>query len=160
VAFPRLIAPLAAVITPLVNLGVALGAVVVAMIVSGVAPSPWLALFPVCVLWLVAIALGFGVLLSCLQVQYRDVRYAVGLLLQVLLLASPVAYSAQLVPVDWRWLYYVNPIAGGVSAFRASIAGSPVDAAALTVSPTVTLVLLVSGLVYFQRREPILADLI
>jgi len=160
VAIPRLIVPVAAVLNPLVDLAVAMGAVAVAMIVFSVAPSVWIALFPICVLWLVAIALGFGVWLSSLQVQYRDVRYVVGLLVQLLLLASPVAYSAELVPSAWKWLYYANPIAGGVSAFRSSITGAPLDVAAITVSPVVTCLLLLSGLVYFQRREPRFADLI
>jgi lipopolysaccharide transport system permease protein len=160
VAFPRLVAPMAAVTTPLVDLGVSLVIVALAMVLFGVAPSVWVLLLPAVVVWLVAVALAFGSLLSSLQVQYRDVRYATGLLIQVLLLASPVAYSASLIPSSWRWLYYCNPMAGAISAFRASITGSPLDISALTISPTITLVLLVAGLAYFQRREPRFADVI
>jgi lipopolysaccharide transport system permease protein len=159
-AFPRLIMPTATVLTPLVDLGVELVAVAVAMAAFAVTPSVAVLLLPVSVAWLVAIALGFGLWLASLQVQYRDVRYVVGLLVQFLLLASPVAYSVQVVPEAWRWLYFANPIAGGIAVFRSSITGVPLDLAAITISPAVTCILLFSGLVYFQRREPRFADFI
>jgi lipopolysaccharide transport system permease protein len=99
--------------------------------------------------------------LSALNVQYRDVQYAIPFLIQAWMYASPVAYSAQLIPEGiWRVVYGLNPLAGVIQGFRwALLGGSPPDAM-FWASVVMVLLLLVSGLAYFAKMEERFADVI
>jgi len=160
VYFPRLAAPLSAVLPGLVDLVVALVMTGVLMLVLGVAPGWQLLTLP---LWLGAVALlafGVGMLLSTVNVQYRDAHFAVGLLTQLWLFASPVAYPSSLVPERWQLVYHLNPVAGVLEGFRwAVLDGRPPGAPAL-VSLAVGLLLLGLGFVYFLSSERRFADVI
>jgi ABC-type polysaccharide/polyol phosphate export permease len=112
------------------------------------------------VLLLLATALGTGLLLAALNVRFRDVGGALGTLIQLWLLASPVAYPASLLPAGWSWAYAINPMAGVIEAFRWSLLDGPRPGADLTVSSAVSLVLLVGGLFYFEHQERRFADVI
>ncbi len=79
---------------------------------------------PVFLLLAVLTALGVGLWLSALNAIYRDVRYVVPFLVQFWMFASPVAYPSSLVPVKWRWLYGLNPMAGVIEGFRWSLTGT------------------------------------
>lgn len=160
VYFPRLLAPIAAVVPGLVDLVPSLAILAVFLVVYGVTPGPAIVLLP---LWIAAaalLALGVGLWLSALNVRYRDVRYALPFLLQVWMFGSPVVYSASLVQGAWRYLYAANPMVMILDGFRWSVAGgSPPDATAV-VSLAVLVLLLAGGLVYFRRVEQSVADLI
>jgi lipopolysaccharide transport system permease protein len=95
-------------------------------------------------------------------VRYRDIRQIVPLLVQIWLFASPVAYSSALIPPQWTSLYYLNPVAGVIDAFRWALigdtAGPPL--AHLAVSVAIAVLLLVVGLAYFRRVERTFADVI
>src|SRR3712207_1377150 len=109
VYFPRLAAPVSALLPGLVNLLPGMVTTALLMAYYGVAPGRQLAVVPLCLLGLMASALGTGLLLATLNVRYRDVGAVIGTLIQLWLFASPVAYSTSAVPGDWRWLYAVNP---------------------------------------------------
>ena len=160
VYFPRLAAPLSAVLPGLVDLMVALVMTGVLMAVLGVSPGWQLLTLP---LWLVAVAVlafGVGMLLSTVNVQYRDAHFAVGLLTQLWLFASPVAYPSSLVPDRWQLAYHLNPVAGVLEGFRwAVLDGRPPGAPAL-LSLAVGLLLLGVGFVYFLSSERRFADVI
>jgi lipopolysaccharide transport system permease protein len=160
VYFPRLLAPLAAVMPSLIDLGISILAVGVFMVVYGVAPGWAIVLLPVWILAAVATAFGVGVWLSALNARYRDVRNALTFLLQIWLFATPVAYPSSLVHGAWRFLLYLNPVAGVVTGFRWSLVGAQRPGLAALVSLASGLVLLASGLVYFARVERRLADYI
>ena len=106
-------------------------------------------------------SLGVSVWLSALDVQYRDVRYAVPFLVQVWLFATPVIYSAADVPDRWRVLLALNPITGVIEGFRWSVLGmgEPPFSGLLATIAIVTL-LLMTGLLYFRRMERTFADVI
>jgi lipopolysaccharide transport system permease protein len=106
-------------------------------------------------------ALAVSVWLSALDVQYRDVRYAVPFLMQVWLFATPVIYSASDVPAVWRPLLAVNPMTGVIEGFRWALIGSgEAPLAALAGSLLIVLTLLATGLLYFRRMERTFADVI
>jgi lipopolysaccharide transport system permease protein len=160
VYFPRLLAPLAAVLPGLIDLGISIIAVGVFMSVFDVAPGWPIVLLPLWIGAAVGTTFAVGVWLSALNARYRDVRNALSFLLQVWLFATPVIYPASLVPEDRQFLLYVNPMAGVVTGFRWSLTGTPAPGTPALVSLFVGVVILVGGLVYFGRVERRLADFI
>jgi ABC-type polysaccharide/polyol phosphate export permease len=160
VYFPRLAAPVAGVLPGLVGLGLGLVLVLVLMAVYGIAPGPEVAALPLVLLGAVTVALGAGLLFATLNVKYRDVTNVLGLLTQLWLLASPVAYPSSLVPSSWQWVYSLNPITGVVDSARWSLLDGPAPGVDLVASVATTLALLGVGLLYFQRTEREFADVI
>jgi len=118
-------------------------------------------LLPVFVLVAVLTALGVGLWLSALNAVYRDVRYVVPFLVQFWMFASPVAYPSSLVPARWRIVYGLNPMAGVIEGFRWSLTGQgrPPDLLFLA-SGTMVLLLVFGGLIYFQKMETTIADVV
>jgi lipopolysaccharide transport system permease protein len=161
VYFPRLAIPLAAVLANLVDLGIGLLLELVLLVVFGVGLGWHLLALPFFVALIVLTALGVSVWLAALDVQYRDVRYAVPFLVQVWLFATPVIYSSGDVPERWRPLLALNPMTGVIEAFRWALLGNgepPVSA--LLGSMLIVALLLGTGLLYFRRMERTFADLI
>lgn len=160
VYFPRALAPGAAVLPGLVDLAISLVVLVVFMAVYTVAPGPAIILLPLWLLFAVGVAFATSLLLSALNVKYRDVKFVLGFLMQVWLFASPVVYASSLVEGNWQYLYALNPMVGVLDGFRWSVVGTPAPGADVFVSLGVGVVLFVSGAVYFRRVESYFADLI
>jgi lipopolysaccharide transport system permease protein len=159
VYFPRLILPMSAVVSGLVDFGIgfiALGAMTVAYRMRPGLAALWL---PVMLILAVATALGVGLWLSALNALYRDVRYVMPFLIQFWMFASPVAYPSSLVPARWRWLYGLNPLAGVIEGFRWALTGhGQPPGPLLLASAAAVLVILIGGLFFFQRMEGTVAD--
>ncbi|MBV9355424.1 MAG: ABC transporter permease [Chloroflexi bacterium] len=161
VYFPRLAVPLAAVLAGLVDLAIGLVLELVLLAVFGVPPTPRLLLVPVLVLLLALTALAVSIWLSALDVQYRDVRYAIPFLIQLWLFATPVVYPLSVVSDRWQWLFALNPVTGTIETFRWALLGSgEFPAPQLALGVVTTLLLLGSGLLYFRRVERTFADVI
>jgi lipopolysaccharide transport system permease protein len=161
VYFPRLILCLAAVMSGLVDFAIAFIILIAIMIVYGIAPTPAVLLLPVFLLLALATALGVGLWLSALNAIYRDVRYVVPFLVQSWMFASPVAYPSSLVPTEWRWLYGLNPMAGVIEGFRWALTGhGQPPGSLLLASAGAVLAILVGGLLYFQRVDETIADVV
>ncbi|MBA3355841.1 MAG: ABC transporter permease [Pyrinomonadaceae bacterium] len=161
VYFPRLVVPIAAVLGGMVDFAVAFAILVVMMLYYGIVPTWALVTLPTFILLAIMTALGVGLWLSALNVQYRDVRYTIGFLIQFWLFATPVAYSSSIVPERWRLLYGLNPMAGVVEGFRWALLGkSEPPGALLAVSVAVVILILVGGLYYFRRMEQEFADVV
>ena len=123
VYFPRLLLPVAAIGSYLLDFAIAMLVLGLLMVYFGVLPTlDVLWVIPLTVLAL-ATSLAVGIWLSAVNVRYRDVRYAVPFLVQLWLFASPIAYSAELVPSEWLWLYQLNPMAGVIEGFRWALLG-------------------------------------
>jgi lipopolysaccharide transport system permease protein len=162
VYFPRLFIPLSAVTAGLVDFGIAFVILIGMMLYYGIAPT-WnvLWLLPLLILALLT-SVAVSLWLSALNVQYRDVQYAIPFLVQAWMYASPVAYSTGLIPAHglWRVIYGLNPMAGVIQGFRwALLGGSPPDIL-MAISTFMVLVLLLSGLVYFKKMEKSFADVV
>jgi lipopolysaccharide transport system permease protein len=161
VYFPRLALPLSAVLSALVDFGIAFAVLVALLVAYGVTPGPAAFTLPLFLLLAVVTAFAVGLWLSALNARYRDVRYVVPFLVQFWMFASPVVYPSSLVPERWRWLYGLNPMAGTIDGFRWALTGRGEPAAALLLaSASAVLVLLAGGLVYFQRVEGTIADVV
>ena len=162
VYFPRLVIPVAAVLANLVDLAIGLLLELALLTYFGVHLTPRLLLVPPLVLLVVLTALGISVWLSALDVQYRDVRYAVPFFIQVWLFATPIVYPASEVPDRWRAFIGLNPMAGVIEGFRWSLLGSGGGFPAQLLGSSVLIVALAlgTGLLYFRRMERTFADVI
>src|SRR5271154_2516982 len=161
VYFPRLALPLSSVLSGLVDFGVSFLMFIAMMVYYGIRPTAAILWFPVFLLLAILTALGVGLWLSALNAIYRDVRYALPFLVQFWLFASPVVYSSSRVPAKWRWLYGLNPMAGVIEGFRWSLTGrGDPPGRMFAVSVGVVIVVLLSGVGYFQKMETTVADVV
>jgi lipopolysaccharide transport system permease protein len=161
VYFPRLVVPISAVLGGLIDFAIAFVILLGMMAYYRIVPGIAILTLPLFILLAIMTALGVGLWLSALNVQYRDVRYTIGFLTQFWLFATPVAYPSSIVPEQWRWLYGLNPMAGVVEGFRWALLGkADPPGALLAVSVAAVIVLLVGGLHYFRRMEQTFADIV
>lgn len=162
VYFPRLVIPIAAILSGLLDLAIACLALVPLLMYFGTYPRPArLVLLPVFVVVAILTALATGLWLSALNVRYRDVGHLVPVLVQIWMFASPIVYPATIVPARYQALYAMNPLVGVVGGFRWALLGA--EWTSLTTAPIsglVVMVLLVSGAYYFRRVERTFADAI
>ena len=161
VYFPRLALPLSSVLSGLVDFGISFLMFVVMMVYYGIRPGAAVLWLPAFLLLAILTALGVGLWLSALNAIYRDVRYVLPFLVQFWMFASPVVYASSLVPVKWRWLYGLNPMAGVIEGFRWSLTGrGDPPGRMFAVSVGVVIVVLLSGVGYFQKMETTVADVV
>ena len=160
VYFPRALAPAAALLPGLVDLAITLVVLAVFMMVYTVVPGAALVLLPVWIIFAAGVAFAISLWLSALNVKYRDVKFVLGFLIQVWLFASPVVYSSSLVEGAWQYVFALNPMVGVLDGFRWSVLGTPAPGPEILISLGVSLLLLVTGAVYFRRVESYFADLI
>jgi lipopolysaccharide transport system permease protein len=160
VYFPRLLAPVAAVVPGLVDLAISLLAVGVFMAIYGVAPTGAIVLLPAWLVALVTLTFGVGTWLSALNVQYRDVRNALAFLLQLWFFASPIVYGSSLLEGSWGFVLALNPLVGLLEGFRWSLVGAPFPGPEALVSLATGIVVVASGVAYFARAQRRFADLI
>ncbi len=161
VYFPRLVLPVASLLAGLPDLLIAFSVLVVLMLAYGVTPTVAVVTTPLFALLAMATALAVGLWLSALNVQYRDVRYALPFLIQFWLFATPIAYPSTLLPEPWRDLYGLNPMAGVVEGFRWALLGTAETSLwMLLLSMAATTVLLLGGIYYFRRVEKSFADVV
>jgi lipopolysaccharide transport system permease protein len=161
VYFPRLVIPISGVLAGLLDFLIAFIVLIGMMMYYHIRPTLAVWTVPLFVLLAVGAALGVGLWLSALNVQYRDVPYTIPFLTQLWLFITPVAYPSTLVPESWRALYGVNPMAGVVEGFRWALLGKAEGPGALlAVSVTIVILVLVSGLYYFRRMERTFADVV
>jgi len=160
VYFPRIFIPLGAVGALLLDLALALLLFAVMMLYYRWPLTPAVLWLPLFLLGTVLAAAGTGLILSALNVSFRDVKYAVPFLVQMGLFVTPVIYPARYVPERWQLLMGLNPMAGMVIGFRHALLGSPASWGVILVSLASSVVLFVSGLFVFRRMESRFADII
>lgn len=156
--FPRLLAPLAAVLPGIVDLAVSVVAVEVLLVAYGRSPTAQLALLPVWVVWAVVATAAIGIWLAAANALYRDVRYVLAVGVQLWLFVSPVVYPSDLVHGAARWAFALNPVVGIVDGFRWSLVDGPSPPLADLASLGSTVFLLAAALLYFGRVDRLLAD--
>ncbi len=160
VYFPRLIIPLASVLGGLVDFAIAFVVLLGLMLAFGIVPTAAVLTLPLLLLLALITALGTGLWLSALNVNYRDIRYVIPFLVQVLLFATPVVYPSSLLEEPWRTLYGLNPMVGVVEGFRWALLGTAPPGPMVFVSGVAACLLLVTGMIYFRLMEKHFADVV
>ncbi len=161
VYFPRLLIPLTPSLAGLLDFSVAFAVLIGMMLCFHIYPTVMAFSLPLLVLLMVLAASGVGMFLAALSVKYRDIPMAIPFLLQLWMFASPVVYPASMVPVQYRLIYALNPVAGVIEGFRAGLLGTvPFPWHIILVSAVISIVLFISGLLYFQQVERFFADII
>jgi lipopolysaccharide transport system permease protein len=161
VYFPRLILPLSRVFSGLIDFGITFALLLAVLAWYRITPSLAVIALPAFMVLAILTSLAAGLWLTALNVKYRDVSFVVPFLVQFWMYASPIAYSASIVPYQWRPLYALNPMVSVVEGFRWALLGKSVpDLRAMLVSLAIVVVLLLSGLYYFRKTEETLTDVI
>jgi len=162
VYFPRLVVPSSAVIVSFIDFLIS-GVILVGLMVwYGFLPNWHIVLLPVFILIAFAAAMGAGLWIAALNVKYRDFRYIIPFVVQFGLYVSPVGFSSNIVPGEWRLLYSLNPMVGVIDGFRWSIMGGNAHLywPGFVLSIALVVVMLITGIIYFRRTERRFADLI
>jgi lipopolysaccharide transport system permease protein len=161
VFFPRLVIPIASVLSGLVDFALAFAVLLGMMMVYGVTLTANILWLPLLLLLSFVTALGVGLWLSALNVEYRDIRYIVPFLTQFWMFISPVVYPSSLLSEPWRTLYSLNPMVGVLEGFRWALLGNvAAPGPMILLSAVVSVLLLVSGAFYFRRMERNFADVV
>jgi len=161
VYFPRIIIPASASLAGLLDFFIAMLVLAAMMIYYQFLPNVGIVLFPFLVVLTFLCAVGVGLWLSALNVEYRDIRYVIPFLIQLWMFVSPVIYPVSLVGEKYRWLLALNPMGGVIQAYRSCIFWHlPIDWFLLGLSTIIILFLFTSGLYYFRRMERYFADVV
>jgi lipopolysaccharide transport system permease protein len=162
VYFPRVLIPMSSVIASLPDFAISFVVLLGLLAWYGITPGLGVLTLPIWLALALVTAFGAGLLLSALNVRYRDVRYTMPFLTQLWLFLTPVAYPSSIVPEAWRPLFGLNPLAGVVEGFRWALLGTPLGGSVvlLCASALAALALLAGGYAYFRRFEAMFADVI
>lgn len=161
VYFPRTVIPAASILEKLVDFVFALAILILLMFYFKVVPTIWVLIIPYFVLLMILASAGFGLWLTSLAVQYRDVNIAMSFGIQMFMYACPVVYPTSLIPEKWRFLYALNPMVGVIEGFRAALLGTismPWDL--IGISTLSSVIIFFSGLMFFNYKERIFADVV
>ena len=166
VYFPRLSVPIATTMSALLKMliqFVILMAFFVYYVFSGshVRPTPQALLFPLIVIWIGALGTGIGMVMSSLTTKYRDLAHVLGLILQLTMFITPVVYPLSQVPEDFKSFFYANPLSAPMELFRVWFYGiGNVPHSMIAISVSITVVLMLLGLMLFNRTEKTFMDVI
>lgn len=161
VYFPRLLLPTGSALAGLLDLAIGLVFLAVMLVYYGTAPSWWLLIAPLFIIQMVVFALGASMLLAALNVRYRDIKYAIPFGLQLLMFVTPIIYPVQFVPRQFQGIASLNPMAGIVEGFRASVLpGYALDGSLIATSLVGTLAVFALGATYFIKTERMFADVV
>lgn len=163
VYFPRLIIPLSDILSGILDFAIAALILAGMMVFYGIYPNEAIWTLPLYMLLSMVTALGVGLWLSALNVHYRDVKYIIPFMTQFWMLITPIAYEAKeiydRIPDGFEWVFALNPMVGVIEGFRHALLGTPVySTETLWISILTSLVLLVTGLMYFRTMEKTFAD--
>jgi lipopolysaccharide transport system permease protein len=159
--FPRLAIPISTVLAGVVDFVLAFSVLLLMMVFYGVAPTWNIVWLPLLLLLAFVSALGVGLWLSALNVQFRDVKYVIPFLTQIWLFATPIAYPSSLLEEPWKTLYGLNPMVGVVEGFRWALLGADTaPGPVVAVSAAAAVCLLLGGAFFFRRMEKTFADVV
>ena len=169
VYFPRVILPLAAVAAKLLDFSIAMCLLTVMLLVKGVIPNAGVLFLPYLVLLMVATAAGLGMWFTALAIQYRDIKHAMGFVVQLLMYAAPVVYATSAVPshyvlpggfaINPQYVYALNPMAGVIEGFRSALLGTrPMPWDFIAIGSVSAAAIFVTGALYFRSKERLFAD--
>lgn len=160
VYFPRLIFPIAPVISKIINLGISMLIVAGIMMYYNVAPTINFLFLPVFLFLIILIPAAGGLWLSSLAIRFRDVQQIMPFFIQLLMYTAPIIYPGSAIPEKYRTLYSINPVVGVIEGFRASFLGTPIPWNYIWPGAVSGVILFICGAMYFRKMERIIADVI
>lgn len=158
--FPRIFFPLTPVFSKLLNFAISLILLASIMVYYRVAPTWNLLYLPLFVINMMLVPAGISLWLSAMAIRYRDVRFAMQYIIQMLMYTAPIVYSASTIPETYRTVYSLNPIVGVIEGFRAVLLGMDIPWMYVLPGMGTTVLLLIGGAIYFKRMERIFVDVI
>ena len=160
VYFPRIIFPLTPVLSRIIDFMISVSIVLALILYYRVHPTWNLMFFPIFVLMMVGIAVGVGMWTSAMAIRFRDMKYAMPFVIRMLMYSAPIVYSASSIPEKYRFIYSLNPVVGVIEGFRSCLLGTPMPWLYILPGLLTTLLLLISGMMYFKKMEDIFVDVI
>ncbi|MDQ3130950.1 MAG: ABC transporter permease [Acidobacteriota bacterium] len=160
VYFPRMIIPISAVASGLIDVLISFGLLLLLMLYYGIGLSQNIIMLPILTLLTAFLATAIGMWMSALNVKYRDIRYALPFLIQLWMFATPIIYPSSLIPDNWRWLVILNPLTGLIEGYRSAIFGTPFDFVSLVVSIFIIFAALIYSAYTFRQMERGFADIV
>lgn len=160
VYFPRIIVPLAASMTGIVDYFIALTILFALMIYYQIVPPAIIAFLPLLVLLTWSLATGIGFWLSAINVKYRDVGFIIPFFIQLIMYMTPVIYPASIAP-NFKYILALNPMTGIIETHRAMLLGvNEINIAGLLFSVIITIIIFITGAIYFRSVERKFADIV
>jgi lipopolysaccharide transport system permease protein len=158
--FPRLIFPMTSVLSKLVDFGISLLLLLAVMVYYRIVPTLNVLYLPVFVVMMVCIPAGMGMWLSALSIRFRDVKFAMPFVINLLIYSAPILYTASSMTESYRMLYSINPIVGVIEGYRACLLGSTIPWPYVLPGVATSILLLMSGALYFKKMERVFVDVI
>lgn len=162
--FPRIIYPLTPIIAGMINFSISLLLIIAVMVYYQVIPTKNILLLPLLFIMMMMVPLAFGLWLSSMAIRYRDVGIVMGYFMRMLMYTAPILYPSSSISEEMRWWYVLNPIVGVIEGFRSALLGASPEMFirwdSLICSFVVSLLLCITGAIYFRRMERIVVDVI
>jgi lipopolysaccharide transport system permease protein len=158
VYFPRMIVPASSIVTSLVDFGISFSILIAMFFIFHYIPSSKIIFLPLFLVIALIAAFGVGLLVTALNVKYRDFRYIIPFIVQFGLYITPVGFSSSIVPEKWKLLFALNPMVGVIDGFRWCILGENLNLQSFAISVLVSLLFLWIGIRYFRYTEKSFAD--
>ena len=158
IQFPRLVLPLSKALVGLVEFSISLALLLIMLLVFGIGISPKIIFLPLVVLANIVSGLSVGIWLSALTIRFRDLHHLIPYLIGFGIWLTPVFYPSTMVPENFKWVYYLHPVANVIALYRWMFIGLPIDFVQVATSFSVALIMLIAGLYFFVKNEKFVAD--
>lgn len=160
VYFPRIIYPITPILSRLIDFGISIFVIFGVMLYYRIMPTWNLLLFPLLVLLMMIISAGVGMLLSVMSIRFRDVKYAMGFFLRMLMYSAPIVYSASSISETYRFIYSLNPVVAVIEGYRSCLLGTPIPWSFIWPGIAIAVILFITATFYFKRMERLFVDVI
>jgi lipopolysaccharide transport system permease protein len=158
--FPRVLFPLTPILAKLVDFSISLVILVAVMFYYQVTPTWNLLLLPLLILAMMLVPTGLGMWLAALAIRYRDIKFAMSFFIKLLIYTAPILYTASAIPEQYRFWYSFNPLVAVIEGFRAALLGTPIEWQFIVPGLITSVLIFLSGAVYFRRMEKVFVDVI
>ena len=158
--FPRFIFPLAPAFSKLIEFSISMSIIACVMFYYRVMPSLHILLFPVLVLYMMGIVIGFGLWTSAMAIRFRDVRRAMPFFVRMLMYSAPIVYPYSAIPESYRVYYSLNPLVGVIEGYRSCLLGTAIPWNSIAIGIAISFIMIISGALYFKRMERFFVDVV
>ena len=158
--FPRVLFPMTPILAKLVDFGISLIILVLVMVYYRVVPTWNLLLLPALMVSMMLVPTGIGMWLAALAIRYRDIKFAMTFLIKLLIYSAPILYTASAIPENIRAWYSLNPIVAVIEGFRSCLLGTPIEWQYIVPGLITSVIIFLSGALYFRRMEKVFVDVI